>query len=132
MRLVCVFIALLFAHIPASASDWIRIGQTKAGSIGYLDIDSMGYSPDRPSAWVKWDSSRDPTDKARESKELYQARCSTRQLRLVKWIAYDARGSAIGSGPAYASDLDFEPITPDSMGETIFEALCPPKSINGD
>jgi hypothetical protein len=95
--------------------------------VAYIDLDSMdSSSSNRPSAWVKWDNRIDAKEKSRETKQLYQADCSARQLRSVHWIDYDASGRVMASGPQYASTLDFKPVVPDSIGESIFEVLCTP------
>ena len=129
MRIV---IACVLACIPVSAfaADWLPLGRTSTGSAGYIDFQSIDRTkPDRPSGWVKWDNSKDRTEKSRETKELVEANCAGRRLRTVSWVAYDAIGKVIQSGPVYASTLDFEPVVPESMGAVVFSVLCPEKPI---
>src|SRR5574338_633126 len=124
MRLLIVC-TLMCISVPAHAADWLPVGKTTTGSQGWIDFKSIDWTKsDRRSGWVKWDNSKDRRVKAHMTMELVEAGCSSNQMRTVRWVAYDAAGTVVRSGPVYASTLDFEPVIPESMGEIIFSALC--------
>jgi len=108
----------------AGAANWVRISNSDTGTIGYVDTDSIVVSGSTSVVWLRWDSSKDKTKKAAQSKEQYQVSCVGRTLKILHWVDYGSDGRVLGSGPKYPSLQDAEPAVPDTAGETIVKTVC--------
>jgi hypothetical protein len=118
--------AALLTASPVHA-EWIRIGTSAAGSVYYADPARLTQENGRQHAWIKIDAARDATTKYRSSLDLYSVICASQKIKLLSYVDYDSYGKVIAShsspDSAY-SDYDYNPVTPESMGETIMRVAC--------
>lgn len=114
------FMVLLALMTPAAsvASDWYFISETKFGGMHYIDASSITTQANGTKrAWFS-----DVDTNGNYSKTLFSFICTTRELDLIRYIDYDNKGQVLKTGGA--QKRDYSPVTPDTVGETMFEIAC--------
>ena len=122
MKKVILFIALVAT--PVFASDWVRLTETDTGSVVEVDTESRGLSGSIARIWLRIDHSKDATKKARQSKELWKFNCQSGTSFTASWVNYAADGSVISSGSPLEYDFKYEPVVPDTVGDTVMKIAC--------
>ena len=116
--------AAIAVAAPASASSWIKLGRTSTGGILFIDTESLNTSGDHTDAWFKIDQTADQTTKDREAKQMMRFRCRSKQVATMSVISYGADGRITYSKSTPEFMLSFEPLVPDTVGETMSMAAC--------
>lgn len=90
---------------------------TNPGSEFSIDTQTLDFSNGNPvSLWLK--SLRRKTGSYVE--EQYQIDCSGREIKLISSIAY----SPSGRQTSFGTEGDWQPIVPDTIGETLYKGMC--------
>ncbi|HET8731252.1 MAG TPA: surface-adhesin E family protein [Moraxellaceae bacterium] len=114
---ILVVAAMAFLPSRALASEWYLISKATDGTYVYLDISTLRAAKNHKKIWgmfVKNDSTY--------RKVLTGFRCAERESANFYSAAYDESEKLVSTTPA---DLpQFEPVIPDSIGETILEIVC--------
>lgn len=100
---------------------WVWYSSTKAGTANYFSVNSEKIYGDRIEVWTKADHSKDRSEKARESKELYEIRCEGQTIRSLQFIDYDASGHVISS---YNYPNSASRAIPDTVGGALVDEMC--------
>lgn len=100
---------------------WVWYSSTNAGTVEYFSIKSQRRYSDRIEVWTKADHSKDRTEKARDTKELYEIRCDEQTIRSLQFISHDASGNVISlrDYPRSASR-----VIPDTVGSALVDEMC--------
>lgn len=110
-----------FGHFDPSS--WIKIAEQPNSSI-YLRPDTMrkiGHNNVlfwRKTIYVK------PEDKVKERLVKNVVDCSAETITIAAITSYDKKGKLISSGAIEKSKQDVDPVTPNSVSETIMNAVC--------
>lgn len=91
-----------------------------------MDAERIRTVGNHRQAWVKVDHSQDRSVSYRETIELFSFDCAARSYRLLSYVDYDSYGKVVNSHsqPDYSYGTGYEPIIPDSIGETISTVAC--------
>lgn len=116
--------AALLLSSSAEAADWVLAAQATDGAKFYLDLATITDLSGGKQAWEKVVFARPERGMVR-SVELRRYNCSERTEALVSYVAYRQDGSPGETNTTPDFMLHFRPVTPDSVGETIFNLLCP-------
>lgn len=109
---------------PAAAQTWQRYARTSAGTVLYLDADSVRRSGDIAHVWVRQDHSLDRTVSHRETKVLWALNCVDQTQALISYVDYGANGTVTRSYTNRSYEIRYDPIVPGSLGHTLFEQVC--------
>jgi hypothetical protein len=126
------FFAGAMASTQAVAVNWIYVTTSIPASDYYVDFDSIrtisSYVGSTKIAWFKLDHSRNKSESARSSKNLYEAKCDSSELKLNQWIDYKADGTVLNSsnGKSYGT---FQVVAPETVGYSVLEAICNPSAL---
>ena len=125
--LVVAFCVLL-PTLPAYAANWVYVVTDPDNAVVYYDSDTLQRTGDEVIVWVKWDHSRDKTVKERESKDRAIYDCSAGTRTVLSIWDYFPNGE-VNSIEYKPSEQTAKSVPPDSMGETIMQAVCaaPPR-----
>lgn len=144
MKKAILLLSLIGLASSATAADWVLIVHSPSDGISfYIDRDSLRYdrTQDTVTVWAKkaWSSQGGRLGKIELTyldqvvdqmitKDQYY--CSQRKGRATKIIYYNQTGGLIGSFDLSTSEA--EDVSPDSIGETLLEAVCtnPPQVIS--
>ena len=126
-----IFATVLFlTATSASAATWVEASQSSSGSVVYVDVDSIRDVAGKRQIWVQIDQSNNPSVKARTSKELWRYDCPSQTSITLSWIDYDSSGRVMKSGGNIDNPYLYQPVVPDSTGETIMKIACNPKNAS--
>lgn len=100
---------------------WVEYSSTDAGTVYYFSITSEKVYADRIEVWTKADHSRDRTTKARETKTLYEIKCSDQTIRRLLSFDYSANGNVLSSMD-YAGTA--QRVIPETVGNALHEEMC--------
>jgi hypothetical protein len=137
-RFVCgLALAALWQASPASASDWQYVTSSTTGADVYVDRESVrtlpadGYSRPFPvqQVWVKYDFSKDKTEKDREGKDLKNFDCSGKTSLTLHSVSYAPSGKASDSHTNADYDFRYRPVTPDTLVAAVMEYACSKRTI---
>jgi hypothetical protein len=123
INLMAAVTALVMAATPAFAADWIYVTTNVHGSVLYYDADTIQRSGSQVTVWEKSDHSRDKTTVWREAKDRYRYDCAERTRTLLHSTNYYPDGK-VESLTYETYEQKVRPITPDTVGEAQFEAVC--------
>ena len=115
--------ALLMAAPPAYAANWIFVDYDVNNTVFYYDVDSIQRSGNQVTVWEKWDRSRDKTSKERERKLRQRYDCAERTFTDLDIFIYfpDGKNDSFNYKPYEQTVIS---IVPESIGETMFDAVC--------
>lgn len=116
-------LALLALH-PAPIEDWQVIATADNGIIYSLDRDSVRDMGGYREAWTKTDYSNvlEGDVSLRRSREDYD--CAGRRMRARQTVAYNRDGKIFRTMSLTEAESEWKAVTPDTMGEAKFEAVC--------
>ena len=108
-------------------AEWLPVARSDDGRVYSMDADRIRTVAGRVEVWVQVDYSRDRSVRYRRGLELWSFNCASQSMKVVSITNYDAYGHVVNSRsePAYSSDVGFEPVVPDTIGETAFSVACP-------
>ena len=109
---------------PALASSWMRLGAGSDGTQLYVDTESVVKNGNVAQAWIKMYYPKEPTRRALSSKELWKFDCSNRTSFTASQILYRGDGSVLSSDSPIETRYGYEPVVPDTFGETILKSVC--------
>ena len=120
------FVTLLMACIAsqAYAADWKWAAKGQDGTVAYVDTSSIRQGKVGTMAWIKWDYSNVPSNKAHSAISLDAIRCSEQLAGVQSYISYSMKGEILSSGSVQDYQIDMTPIVPDSMMVPIAEMVC--------
>lgn len=118
-RVIYLALAIL-TIIPASASDWKAIAFEGGGFKFYVDLSSRVRSGDLVEAWQK-QVEVFPSGERDFAKHLYVNDCRARRRALRSSIYFGALGGIIAQRTRVDTELDWQPVIPDSPGEQFFQ-----------
>ena len=102
---------------------WIKIEELRNSSI-YIRPDTIKQiSPTERSVWRKTIFVK-PEDKVEERLVKNVIDCVAETITVTAITAYDKSGKVITSGAIEKSNQETDPVTPDSVSETIMNAVC--------
>jgi hypothetical protein len=116
--------AMVFPSV-AWAANWVRYSTDRQGSIYYYDSESLRESGSNiVRIWIRIDYSNNRSERAREAKHLISLNCAESTFALLSYITYDAQGNITSSRniPSYA--IQYSPIIPESIAESLSNVLC--------
>jgi hypothetical protein len=112
-----------FLGTPVAAASWVYVGENSNGAVIYYDADTIQRSGDQITVWTKWNHSRNRTVRYREAKNRDRFDCEERTITLIAYTNYYPDGKVETFNiPTYGQEDD--PVTPESIGETILETVC--------
>ena len=126
MKWTVVGAGLALSLATAAHADWLAIGSSVNNSTWYMDPDRIKTISGRVQAWVKIDSRRDRTVQWSETKQLMSFDCSAMTERTLAVVNYDSYGKVVSSQsvPDNGFGIGYDPVVPDSMGETVAKLAC--------
>jgi len=103
----------------ANAANWVETNGV------YIDTDSFKRHGDSTEFWVMTPYSKSKILKvgkyqADQTRELIEIKCRESLMRQVYFVAY-YRSELVTSR---ASSMQFTPIIPDSLGDSLYRAVC--------
>jgi hypothetical protein len=102
---------------------WVKIEELRNSSI-YIRPDTIKQiSPTERSVWRKTIFVK-PEDKVKERLVKNVIDCVAETITVTAITAYDKSGKVITSGAIEKSNQETDPVTPDSVSETIMNAVC--------
>ena len=108
---------------PAFAVNWIYVDADADNTVVYYDADTIQRSGDQVLVWVRYDHSRDKTEKARETKVRAIYDCAARTFISRAAITYFPNGNVdTFEVPSY-QQRSFS-VVPGSIAEALLEAVC--------
>ncbi|MCL6729182.1 surface-adhesin E family protein [Sphingomonas hankyongi] len=125
-RKMVLGVAALTVASPSHA-EWLEITTSSNGGVYFMDPDRIQKAGSRIKAWFKVDHSRNASVKYRKEMLLFSMNCEARTSKLISFSEYDSYDKVLRSRtfPEYGfSDVGFEPVTPETVGETMLEAAC--------
>ena len=54
--------------------------------------------------------------------ELHEYNCTKDEMRILSMVDYDTKGNVIDSASAKTAEWDY--VAPDTIGDSLFKALC--------
>jgi hypothetical protein len=133
MRTVVLGMAILASiSTPSAAADWKYLGSADSGDVLYVDVSSIRTLPpvtvSRPfqvnQAWVKYNHSRNPRIKSRETVNQVRVNCDDNSILNAQTVEYDASGNSTDSWHQDDYSFKYRPAPPDTMGAAIVNFLC--------
>jgi hypothetical protein len=94
---------------------WRAISKTP-GTEYYIDAQTLNFSPDNVSVWVKILN----TSTQNYSQQNYEIDCSGRKIKSVSATNYDAHGNLKYRSAAQ----DWQSVVPESIGEVLYNGMC--------
>jgi hypothetical protein len=119
MYRVLIGVGLLTSASEATASNWIKVGDGSDRAM-YVDSNSIQSNGSRRTAWTKTVYVR---GRLNEFKALEYFDCSGLQTALKSAVEY-RRDGTLASNTWEDYELRWEPIVPDTLGESTFNAVC--------
>ena len=108
---------------PAYAANWVYVDADADNTVVYYDADTIQRSGDQVLVWVRYDHSRDKTEKARETKVRAIYDCAARTFISRAAITYFPNGNVdTFEVPSY-QQRSFS-VVPGSIAEALLEAVC--------
>lgn len=124
IAIACAFSSLLVN--TAAASTWNTFTQAFNKDIGlwFFDADTIQKQKDTITIWIKYvNTVKADNDGSWATASRYIFTCSKRKTQVLTSSIYDKDGNFIRSYPTPGSQVD---ITPDSILEGIYTAVCKP------
>lgn len=104
-------------------SGWQRVASA-GGAIYYLSRDLIRREGAYLSAWTKTDHSGDETVSYYGARNLWYYDCPSRRMALKATTTYDRNGGVDESAEVPASELEWQSVVPESVGEASLEFVC--------
>lgn len=119
--IVASFVGLAIAG-AAQASEWKPVDSTN-DTVWFLDTSSLISVSGSRIGWVKVVQREGSLglNGTKTSMNKYAAHCKTRQLQVLSWTDYQANGKVINSA---SKPTESSEVVPESIGETLFDAMC--------
>lgn len=108
---------------PVYAANWVYVGENTNNAAWYYDSETIQRSGNQVTVWEKIDASRDKTVKMRESKARARYDCAERTRTLLQVTTYYPNGKN-ETDIAKTYEQEEDAITPDTMADAMFEAVC--------
>ncbi len=108
---------------PAYAVNWIYVDADADNTVLYYDADTIQRSGDQVLVWVRYDHSRNKTEKARETKVRAIYDCAARTFISRAVIRYFPNGNVEPFEVPSYQQRPFS-VVPGSIAETLLEAVC--------
>jgi hypothetical protein len=121
-----VGVSIAMALATPAYADWFPVGSSINNSTWYMDPQRIKVVSGKVQAWVRIDSRKDRSVQWSEAKQLMSFDCGAQTERTLSVIKYDSYGKIISSAnvPDNSWGIGYDPIVPDSMGETIGKVAC--------
>ena len=123
-KLILLLTVLLFAN-PCNASNWVEFSYKS-----YFDLESLQGYNGIATVWTKMlnTGSIDPINgkKVWFEKIKLTINCNTKMVKAQDYAVYDIDGNILFSEPS--NNYHFEGIIPDSVGDQLYNAVCPQKT----
>ena len=123
MRKILFLICLLISSNIVNAADWVEIEYKT-----YADLKSYKNDGIYASAWFK---DLNPGDwelingkKIWFNQYYYKANCTNKTINLLYAVSYDLKGKVVNSANYPDIKSYYDPVVPDTRGETKYNALC--------
>ena len=123
INLLAAAVALVMGATPAFAANWVYVGSDINLSVWYYDADTIQRSGNLITVWKKIDTSRDKTEKRSQNISRQRYDCSKRTVTFLNSTSYYPDGT-IKSFTWETYEQETDPIIPESMAETMLEAVC--------
>ena len=122
-------IGMLFVLFTSvAAADWVDLGTTSEGTTLYLDPTTERWTGHFVEIWAMYDKATPELSEGSSIlsiKDLYQIDCSNRTYRIAFQVLFTGRkGAGSVAKTTKASTVNWEPISPKSMINTISYVLC--------
>ena len=112
-----------------STNEWIYVGTASDKSRYYINTENISTNSMFKKVWVKILSPLTKVKKGgneisyKDTKEmmLWEFNCKNMELRIIRSTLYLSDGSVVNSNPI---SNNFEPIIPESIGETVTKKAC--------
>lgn len=115
LRLIIVWFITLMP-ITINASNWYYIGSLENSNTSmFIDNDSVKKNEDSAEVWIKSNKSD-----GSYSLDLYRFNRKYRTIAIITSTDYNSLGEVVET---YHFKIKYEPIIPDSIGETIFKLI---------
>ena len=114
-------ICLLPAQVHA---EWYSVGSDVGKSKWFMDPERVKLIGGKAQAWVRIDGSADRSVQWNEEKLLMSFDCAAGTVKTLSAIKYDSYGKVISSSTVPDYGYGYEPVVPDSMGETVQKLAC--------
>jgi len=124
MRLYVMGVILIATSSPSAAADWRLADTANNGTRTYLDVSSIVISGDYRTVWQKVINSPAAHDGVSYSIVHWRYNCSTRTSTLLSFVEYKANGVTITSQQIPSYEQEQQDVAPDTIGETILNAVC--------
>jgi len=116
---------LIVSPLRADAAEWIKVSTAKNGLVVSFDLASVRLFPGAVQAWMKFDSSKVAGIPFPEARALWKINCLNDTQTALSAVSYAADGSVRATGNLPDIAASYEPIVPDSYGDTMRKKLCP-------
>ena len=121
-------IALASDSSPASARDYlpdrIHVTSTDAGTLYYLEPDTVKGPKTARVGWVVQDQSRDKGQLARTSRQLVWTNCETNEVKTLSFIQYDKSGKVLDSRDYPVDEAAVAYFPPGTIGAAAPTEMC--------
>lgn len=129
------FAALCAPIAGALASNWVTVSQSGTGATIEVDLDSIRSSGGRVKAWTRWSYTTPqevkhsyPPKTYTSSKDLVVYNCYERSSATIQSTSYSQNGEVVDSRSVADVPSAYSEVVPDSVGESILDAVCGRKS----
>jgi TPR repeat protein len=126
LRSAKVFVATIGLNLGSAAIAEKLVYYATAPTLSdyYYDTETIRrYDDGDVDVWIKRDASKDKTVSFRTSRSKVRLGCSSETTGLLSIVVYRANGTVIDS--VSQPDPDMEPVIPGSVGQTLFDIMCP-------
>ena len=118
--------SICLCSTAALAASWVNLGRDAAGTIWYVDRDTVTRTDGFALVWVREDGRHNRQVRWSELKSRKKIDCARGKIMDLGTIMYDAKGRILKRvpGPDKPGDAAMDPIVPGSMGEAMAQAVC--------
>ena len=127
--LLVIFSVIILFPVKVLATQWVRILSTDEFVL-HLDVDSIKIQGNQRQFWLRsiyFNPQKVGNEYLSDSKGLSSADCSSKTLKTVRAIWYNATGSVvydIDSRQSPFANFDSYEIVPGTLGDSIIELVC--------
>lgn len=127
LRMMIVVVAAWVAT-PAVASNWwwtSSTGKSSGRTFGFIDADTIRETEtNKKTVWQATWYERPQATQESYTKFLYSYDCSNQSAALLSWVDYDRDGDVLNSKSYSPYTLTYEPVVPDTVGDSYFQFVC--------
>lgn len=111
--------------VPAHAADWWYVTESSAGTVLFVDVESLQRNGDLVTYW-RQGINKDPIKGVKSYKLRSSEACSGKKTKVLSYVDYDEAGTVVESNTLRTPT--FDDIVPDTVGESIAEFVCAPST----